>query len=188
MLAGRHRENSRSTPALSFGVARFEHEELRMGSPPHLSPVLIGFLAASSLLLQSHISRAQESALQGPSQAPISHNEGTAASGPGGLDPSVARQFGLEQLFGNLPSGQVATAPPSPSLPQPAGPTHYINDTLRVINDGAPRGCGYSDWNCMTNLCKADLGSAAWRGWAGCYRSGGVWICYFECGRVADVF
>jgi hypothetical protein len=159
-----------------------------MGLSSHFSRALIGLVAASSVVLQSHVSRAQESALQGPSQAPVSRNEGAAASGPGGLDPSVARQFGVERLFGNLPSGQVATAPASPGPPQAAGPTHYINDTLRVINDGAPRGCGYSDWNCMTNLCKADLGSPAWRGWAGCYRSGGTWICFFECGRVADAF
>jgi Zn-dependent metalloprotease len=62
----------------------------------------------------------------------------------------------------------------------------YLRTTLRVINDGNPRGCAYGDWNCMTRICKADLADqSAWRGWAGCWRKGNNFICYFECGRVA---
>ena len=63
----------------------------------------------------------------------------------------------------------------------------YIYTTLRVTTDGAPRGCGYADWNCMANLCKAELGSASWRGWAGCFRRD-AWLCLFECGQICPLF
>lgn len=65
-------------------------------------------------------------------------------------------------------------------------PNRYLYSTLRVISGSAPRGCGASDWACMTALCKADLGSDAWRGWAGCWRDGSSYQCYFECGRVTE--
>lgn len=64
----------------------------------------------------------------------------------------------------------------------------YLYTTLRIIADGAPRGCSASDWTCMTNLCKADLGQSAWRGWAGCWKDGSKFICNFECGQVRDFF
>ena len=57
----------------------------------------------------------------------------------------------------------------------------YILNTLRLINQGEPRGCSASNWDCMTNLCKADLGTTAWRGWAGCWTQESAYICYFEC-------
>ncbi|MEX0320026.1 MAG: M4 family metallopeptidase [Ruegeria sp.] len=64
----------------------------------------------------------------------------------------------------------------------------YLFTTLRIISDSGPRGCGYSDWNCMTRLCRTDLGNSAWRGWAGCYRDGSVFQCMFECGMVRKYF
>jgi vibriolysin len=66
-------------------------------------------------------------------------------------------------------------------LGQPAG---YIYDTLRVIANGNPRGCNVNDYNCMTNICKGDLGASAWRGWGGCYAKGSVFLCNFECSIV----
>jgi Zn-dependent metalloprotease len=69
------------------------------------------------------------------------------------------------------------------------GKDRYLFTTLRVIASGATRGCGYSDWNCMTQLCRGDLqDNSAWRGWAGCYRDGGNFQCYFECGQVRKFF
>jgi vibriolysin len=64
----------------------------------------------------------------------------------------------------------------------------YFYNSLRVIADGASRGCSSGNWNCMTNLCKVDLGANAWRGWAGCWQKSGKFICYFECSRVAKFF
>ena len=71
---------------------------------------------------------------------------------------------------------------------EPPVARRFLYTTLRVINNGNPRGCGYSDWNCMTNLCKADLSSVGWRGWSGCQSSGGAWLCLFECGQVRPLF
>ncbi len=65
--------------------------------------------------------------------------------------------------------------------------TRYLYTTLRVVSKSANRGCGYANWNCMTNLCKKDLGTTAWRGWAGCWKKDS-WICYFECGQRRDAF
>jgi Zn-dependent metalloprotease len=70
----------------------------------------------------------------------------------------------------------------------PPAKTQYLYTSLRVINNGSPRGCGYGNWNCMAQLCKTDLGAAAWRGWAGCWQKSGKYICYFECGKVAKFF
>jgi hypothetical protein len=65
----------------------------------------------------------------------------------------------------------------------------YFYNTLRVITNSSPRGCGVSNWNCMTNLCKADLNDqSAWRGWAGCWQKGGTYICYFECSQFKQFF
>jgi bacterial leucyl aminopeptidase len=61
--------------------------------------------------------------------------------------------------------------------------TAYIFTTLRSITQSNTRGCSYANWTCMTNLCTSDLGSSAWRGWAGCWRSGDNYQCYFECGQ-----
>jgi len=65
--------------------------------------------------------------------------------------------------------------------------SRYIYDSLRVITKAGSRGCGSGEWNCMTNLCKGDLGASAWRGWAGCRnKSDGDYICLFECSTVKD--
>ena len=69
--------------------------------------------------------------------------------------------------------------------PPPPGKGRYLYTTLRVITNGSPRGCSYANWTCMTNLCKSDLqDTSAWRGWAGCWRDGDNYQCYFECGHV----
>jgi hypothetical protein len=73
--------------------------------------------------------------------------------------------------------------------PPPPGKDRYLYTTLRVITNGSPRGCGYADWTCMTNLCKSDLqDTSAWRGWAGCWRKDNSYQCYFECGQVKQFF
>lgn len=74
----------------------------------------------------------------------------------------------------------------SANAPQPPAANRYRYTTMRVIGNGGTRGCGVSDWSCMTALCKADLRDAnAWRGWAGCWREGAKYQCLFECGKVA---
>lgn len=65
----------------------------------------------------------------------------------------------------------------------------YLYTTLRIISSSASRGCGVYNWNCMTNLCKADLNSqSAWRGWAGCWKEGSSYTCNFECGQIRKMF
>jgi vibriolysin len=71
--------------------------------------------------------------------------------------------------------------------PPPTG-GQYLYTTLRVITNGSSRGCSYANWTCMTNLCTSDLGSPAWRGWAGCWRDGDNYQCYFECGQIRKLF
>lgn len=123
--------------------------------------------------------------------------QGAAAgiAGPEGMPPEIAAMLGGAGSGG---AGDVAIAPPSqPSDPQPptrsagaaTAATKYLFTTLRVINNGNPRGCSYANWDCMTNLCKTDLqDNAAWRGWAGCWREGSSYICYFECGQTRNAF
>jgi len=73
--------------------------------------------------------------------------------------------------------------------PPPPQKTSYLHTTLRVVNNGNPRGCSYANWNCMTNLCKSDLQDQnAWRGWAGCWQKNNNYICYFECGQTRKFF
>jgi len=87
-------------------------------------------------------------------------------------------------------SESVTAAPPQgqPTNLQSLAGNSYIYNTLRVINNSASRGCGSGDWNCMTNLCKADLGSDGWRGWSGCDNFSGGYICFFECSQVKKTF
>ncbi len=91
---------------------------------------------------------------------------------------------GVCEAFKQVGLNLVCGTPPPP----PTTKNRYIYTTLRVITNGANRGCGYSDWNCMTQLCKKDLGTTAWRGWAGCYRDGSNFQCYFECGQTKTLF
>ncbi len=83
------------------------------------------------------------------------------------------------QTYSLVLPATAATPPPPPPVAD-----RYIYTTLRVITAGASRGCGVSDWDCMTRLCRQDLSSAAWRGWAGCNPEGSDFICYFECAEV----
>lgn len=70
-----------------------------------------------------------------------------------------------------------------------AAAKRYIYTTLRVVSNGNTRGCSSGNWNCMTRLCKADLRTqSAWRGWAGCWKKGSKFICYFECGQTRNAF
>jgi hypothetical protein len=114
------------------------------------------------------------------------------AAGPAGMPPEVESLFADAATKGGTvtfaPSEQPASVGMSGAGASVAG-TRYLYSTLRVTNSGANRGCAVSDWNCMTNLCKADLADqSAWRGWAGCWRDGGTFICYFECGQIRNAF
>lgn len=111
---------------------------------------------------------------------------------PDSLPPEIA------EMFGEMESTDTEIAIAPSSEPQDIDEyelgadattkNHYFYTTLRVISKSSPRGCGYSDWNCMTRLCKSDLrDSSAWRGWSGCWKRNG-WICYFECGQRRSTF
>ena len=112
------------------------------------------------------------------------------SSMPDGMPSEISDLFADAQQQG----GTVTIAP---SEENPAGTMEantaatprYLYTTLRVVTSGASRGCASGDWNCMTNLCKADLQSqSAWRGWAGCWKKGNDYICYFECGQTRNAF
>ncbi len=82
-----------------------------------------------------------------------------------------------------------ASASEAPEVgPETLAGDQYIYTTLRVITAGDNRGCGASDWSCMSRLCAQDLGQGAWRGWVGCNPDGNDFICYFECARLRDLF
>jgi hypothetical protein len=112
------------------------------------------------------------------------------SSGPEGVPPEIAA------LLGQAGEGGATTIAPPAVVPDldaasadaSAVGSNYIYNTLRVISNGGTRGCGSSDWTCMANLCKSDLGSSAWRGWAGCWKEGGNFICYFECSQAKSAF
>lgn len=112
------------------------------------------------------------------------------SSMPDGMPPEIS------DLFADAKEqGGTVTIAPSEEMPAGAAEAtatavpRYLYTTLRVITNGASRGCASGNWNCMTNLCKADLQSqSAWRGWAGCWKKNNSYICYFECGQVRNAF
>jgi hypothetical protein len=114
-------------------------------------------------------------------------DEESLAAPPGGVDPQLIESFGAETIIGM--SEEILEQEPGAGPPAEAAmPNRYVYTTLRVVNRGNTRGCGYANWSCMTNLCKRDLGTSAWRGWAGCHKSGSSWVCYFECGIVRRTY
>ena len=97
-------------------------------------------------------------------------------SDPNRVDPTKVPNFATA-------SDSVAAEIP-PALPPSAVASRYIYNSLRVVSDSNPRGCAYGGWDCMAQLCKADLkDQSAWRGWGGCWRDGNAYICYFECSQ-----
>jgi hypothetical protein len=122
-----------------------------------------------------------------------SSNTGTAA--PEGMPPEVTTMLQNMRGAGAETSIAPSEAPGDLRRDQRTGTgtgvtagSRYLYTTLRVVSSGSARGCGYADWNCMTNLCRSDLAdTSAWRGWAGCWRRDS-WICYFECGQRAEAF
>lgn len=115
---------------------------------------------------------------------------GAESATPGAMPPEIAN------MIGAAGGGEVSIAAPSeplegsqPNVPAATAASRYLFTTLRVVNNGNPRGCSYANWGCMTNLCKSDLhDNTAWRGWAGCWKSGSNYICYFECGQTRNAF
>lgn len=57
----------------------------------------------------------------------------------------------------------------------------YLYTHLKASTNS--KGCGYSDWNCMTNSCKTTFqNQSVWRGNAGCWKNkNGTYICYWDC-------
>lgn len=115
----------------------------------------------------------------------------TNLAAPESVPPEVADMFDQAQANG----AEIQVAPSEePSDAEAVGDgaaatgSRYLYTSLRVTTNGNPRGCGYANWNCMTQLCRSDLSdSSAWRGWAGCWRRDS-WICYFECGQRRAAF
>ncbi len=152
------------------------------------SKCLLTYLSVAALVLMVGLAPV---AAQDTSAAPrLEPGEGENEAGsalPDGLSSDLIGKFGAEELLGISPE-MMAQDLGEEIPPEAALPDRYLYTTLRLVHRGGTRGCGYSDWSCMTNLCKRDLGSLAWRGWAGCHKSGGSWICYFECGLVRNTF
>jgi hypothetical protein len=109
---------------------------------------------------------------------------------PADMPPEIAEMFADAAGEGATVTVAESEQPQDPGAAVGADlvGSRYLYTTLRVTTSGANRGCGVSDWNCMTRLCKADLGQSAWRGWAGCWRDGNNFICYFECGQSRTAF
>ena len=113
-----------------------------------------------------------------PHLAPVP--PGDSSAGPDMMPPEIANQFQGQ-------SRATANAPSQGNQEKATGGS-YIYNTLRVIHQSASRGCSSGDWSCMTNLCKADLGPDAWRGWSGCDNHDEGYICFFECSQVRKKF
>jgi len=117
----------------------------------------------------------------------VATDEESTTAPPGGLLPGVLESVASPEVLG-LTEGmfeeEIGGEPPA----EAALPNRYLYTTLRVVNSGSTRGCGYANWSCMTGLCRNDLGSSAWRGWAGCHKSGSSWLCVFECGLVRNTY
>lgn len=103
--------------------------------------------------------------------------------------PAIRSQYAMRQASGQ--AMQALTIPPENPPASAFGlvGSQFSYNTLRVIGSGADRGCAMGDGNCMANICKADLGPTAWRGWGGCAPlQGGTWICHFECSQNRPTF
>lgn len=121
-----------------------------------------------------------ESAFTDYNQAIHSPGDRIAALDGTGIHQARFAKLGLEFAI-------ELAKPSGTNRPKPKG-NRYIQTSLRVITNSAPRGCNVSDWSCMARLCKADLrDQSAWRGWAGCWKSGSKFQCNFECGKVTSL-
>ena len=84
--------------------------------------------------------------LSGPLQA---QDADTGIATPEGVPPEVAELFGEMEASG----ADIDIAPSEEPTNLEFGDSgatvgsRYIFTTLRVINNGSPRGCGYGDWN-----------------------------------------
>jgi hypothetical protein len=91
------------------------------------------------------------------------------------LSPSAVAQNGLKVQSSPGVSAQ------KPTAPSELGKGQYLLTIPHVIGHDNPRGCTNAGWDCMTNLCKAELGPASGRSDAGCWSQGDLWQCTFAC-------
>jgi hypothetical protein len=68
-----------------------------------------------------------------------------------------------------------------PTAPAEFGKGQYLLTLYHVIGQGSPQGCSNAGWDCMTNLCKSELGPTSGRSDAGCWSQGDSWQCTFSC-------
>ena len=68
-----------------------------------------------------------------------------------------------------------------PTAPAEFGKGQYLLTLYHVIGQDSPQGCSNAGWDCMTNLCKSELGPASGRSDAGCWSQGDSWQCTFSC-------
>jgi hypothetical protein len=68
-----------------------------------------------------------------------------------------------------------------PTAAAALGKGQYLLTIYHVIGHDNPQGCTNAAWDCMTNLCKAELGPASGRSDAGCWSQGDLWQCTFSC-------
>jgi hypothetical protein len=87
--------------------------------------------------------------------------------------PASAQEAKSSMNTGQKPLAKPATAT--------VGKPQYIRTDFRVVGQDLPQGCSYANWTCLDNLCKASLGTNAWRGDAGCWQQGANWFCHFGC-------
>jgi hypothetical protein len=94
--------------------------------------------------------------------------------------------FGLAIQVSAQQAPTVTIAPTNPALAPPkraaTDPAMYHYNTMRIITKDSVPACARGDWDCMTNLCKTELGPLAGRNNAGCWSvEGGNFMCIFEC-------
>jgi hypothetical protein len=107
-----------------------------------------------------------------------------------GILLAAALLFAAPAVAQNATTTQSAaeTAQAKPAAAAAAGKSQYIGSALKVLTNGAPKGCQPAGWDCMAGVCKLEYKNTAWRGEAGCWQQGAVWICYFDCHAWQETF
>jgi hypothetical protein len=96
---------------------------------------------------------------------------------------SLLAASALSAIAQNAP---VVQSSPRVDVQKPTGPSalgkgQYLLSLYHVIGQDNPQGCTNAGWDCMTNLCRTELGPASGRSEAGCWSQGEGWQCTFTC-------
>ena len=93
--------------------------------------------------------------------------------------PAYAQNAQSSMKAGDLPT--------KPLKALTAGKPLYLQTQWKVAGQDSTQGCSYGNWQCLENVCKAQMGQNASRGDAGCWQQGNQWFCHWACYLWAEV-